>query len=88
MKGENIMLKRDDNTISIWRVVLLTIGIILFIATLAIVAYKFFKKHFKITLECGDCDFCDADCSFDDVDFEPECCIYDGCSDVLEDAAE
>jgi len=78
------MLRREDNSISVWRVVLLTVGIVLFLLTAVMVAYKFFKKHFKITLECGDCDFCEDDCFFEDADFEPECCVYDGSADDID----
>lgn len=73
------MFKKEDKSVGIIRAVMITIGAILFITAAAAVMYRFFKKHFKITLECGDYDFGDDDCYCDDSDFEPECCVYDSC---------
>ena len=65
--------KKEEKTVNVAKVVLITAGVVLAIVAACIALYKFFKKHFKITFECEDCDFCDDDClSFDDG-FEPEC---------------
>lgn len=80
------MFKKEEKGISIWHVVFATVGIVLFVLASLAVLYKFFKKHFKITFECGDCDFGEDDCFCEDADFEPECCVYDDCPDEAEDA--
>ena len=67
------MSRKDEKNTGIIKAVLTTIGVIVVILTALAILYKFFKKYFKITFECGDCDFSE------DVDFEPECCVYEGC---------
>ena len=70
-------MKNEEKSTNIVKVVLITLGVIAFIVTAVMVAYTFFKKHFKVSFECEDCDFCDGDDFCEDVDFEPECCVYD-----------
>ena len=55
-------------------------------------AYKLFKKYFKVSFDCGDCDSCDGGCFDDDFDlfaededYEPTCSL---CDDEDEDAAD
>jgi len=80
------MFRKEEKSTSILKIVLTTIGVILFILTALALVYKFFKKHFKITVECGDCEFCDDDCLCEETDFEPECCVYESC--CCEDCAD
>ena len=54
--------KKDDRGVSVGKVVMITLSVVAIIIAAAAVLYKIFKKHFKITFECGDCDFCDDDC--------------------------
>lgn len=70
-------MKNEERSVSIVKVVLITLGVIAFLAAALAVALKFFKKHFKVNFECGECDFCEEDGFCEDVDFEPECCVYD-----------
>ena len=83
------MYNKEGKRFGFLKVLLTTIGIILFLLTALAILYKFFKKHFKITFECGDYDFSDDDC-FDDIDYEPECCVYEGCccEDCADDIAD
>ena len=74
--------KKDDRGVSVGKVVMITLSVVAIIIAAAAVLYKIFKKHFKITFECGDCDFCDDDCFSDDSDFEPEC-VSDGNDDFF-----
>ena len=84
------MFKKEEKSVSIGRVILITAGAVLVVLAALAVIYKFFKKHFKITFECGDCDFCEDGCLCEDADYEPECCAYDGCccDDSDDDAAD
>ena len=75
------MFKKQEKGMSLCRVIFTTVSIVLFILAAFAIAYKFFKKHFKVTFESGDCDFCDDDCFCDDPDFEPECSVCDGTCD-------
>lgn len=70
-------MRNEEKSSNIVKVVLITLTVLVFVAAALAIAYKFFKKHFKVNLECGDCDFCDGDDFCDDIDFEPECCVYD-----------
>ena len=81
-------MKNEERSTSIVKVVLITLGVIAFIAAATAIALKFFKKHFKVNFECGDCDFCDEDGFCEDVDFEPECCVYDVCCDDCDGVAD
>ena len=83
-----MLFKKEEKSVSVLKVVLITVGVIVAVLAAAAVIYKFFKKHFKITFECGDCDFCEDKCFCDDADFEPECCVYDGCACDMADAAD
>ena len=87
--------KKEEKGVSIGKVVLITLSVVFCVLAAAAVLYKVFKKHFKITFECGDCAFCDDDCFCDDSDFEPECVSSadDGDGDIFaeledEDKAE
>lgn len=72
------MFKKEEKGVSVVKVVLITLGIVAALVAVGAILYKILKKHFKITFECGDCDFCDDDCFCDDSDFEPECiCVGD-----------
>jgi len=74
--------KKEEN--SVLKAVLITAGVVITIVAALAVLYKVFKKHFKITFECEDCDFCDNDTICSDDDSEPEC-ICHGCSDDIFD---
>lgn len=72
--------KKEEKSVSVAKVVLVTAGVVLAIVAACAVLYKFFKKHFKITFECEDCDFCDDDCLSCDDGFEPECIAGEDCA--------
>lgn len=87
------MFRKEEKSVSVVKVVLITLGVVACVAAAAVVVYKFLKKHFKITFECGDCDFCDDDCFCDDSDFEPECICgdcddCDDCDDIFAELEE
>ncbi len=83
-----IMFKKEEKNFSVLRTVLIIAGIVVVLMTAMVVLYKVFKKYFRVTLECGDCDICDGDCFCEDGDFEPECCVYDGAADIADDIAD
>ncbi len=72
-------MKNEERSSNIVKVVLITLAVLACLSAAIIIAYKFFKKHFKVNFECDDCDFCDGDDFCEDIDFEPECCVYDAC---------
>lgn len=80
--------RKKQNNVSVVKVVLITLGTVAAIAAALCVAYKIFKKYFKITFECGDCDFCDEDCSLEDEDAEPECICDCGGDDIFAELDE
>ena len=91
-KGDRIM-RNEEKRVSIWKVVAISAAVALFIFATLVVLYKFFKKYFKISFDCGDCDSCTQDCfgsDFDplcdcDEDFAPECTL---CDEADEEEAE
>ncbi|MBE6569670.1 MAG: hypothetical protein E7658_05580 [Ruminococcaceae bacterium] len=62
------------------------IGAIVSIGAIVAVLYTVFKKYFKVTFECDDCDCgcCGDDCFEEDEDYEPICC----CECAEEEAEE
>lgn len=79
------MFKKQEKSVSLCRLVFTTVAIVLAVLAALALAYKFFKKHFKVTFESGDCSFCDDDCFCDAPDFEPECSVCDKeCDDNCE----
>ena len=81
--------KKEEKGVNVVKVVLITAGAVLAVVAAFAVLYKFFKKHFKITFECEDCDFCDDDCLTCEDGFEPECVCDDDCDScgLCDDAA-
>ncbi len=71
------MKEQDSKRISICKMIFITVSSALMVISILLIAYKFFKKYFKVTFECGDCDFSSDEGFFDDADFEPECCFGD-----------
>lgn len=71
-------MKETKNTMETVKVILIVIGAIVSVAAVLAVAYSIFKKYFDVTFECdGDCDACDCEDCFPEVDAEddkPECC--------------
>lgn len=88
------MRKLDEKKVSIFKVVAISAGVAVFVVTAAMVLYRLFKKYFRISFDCGDCDSCCQDCfgdEFDplskcDDDFAPGCSLCDE-SDAEESAA-
>lgn len=78
------MSEKNGNKASVLRAIFITVGVIVTVLTTLVVLYKVFKKYFRITLECGDCSICEDDCFCEEIDYEPECCVYEGscCSDI------
>ena len=64
-------METKSPTLSALKVVFIIVGAFVTIGTLAIVAYKLFKKYCNVTFEC-DCDDCDCDCCEGECDCE--CC--------------
>ncbi len=69
------------------KTIFVVIGALVSIAALVVVVYTVFKKYFKVTFECGDCDCCDEGC-FEDEDacYEPICCCED--EEIVDEAVE
>ncbi len=77
-------MKNEEKRVSIFKIVAISAAVALFIFAALVVLYKFFKKYFKISFDCGDCDSCYQDCFgsdfdpvFDDEDYAPECTLCD-----------
>ena len=66
-------MENKKSTFDALKVVFIVVGAVVTIGTLAILAYKLFKKHFKVTFECDGENFCD-DCFPEDEVLEPICC--------------
>ncbi len=94
------MRKNEEKRVSVIKIIAISAGVALLIVSVAALLYKFFKKYFRISFDCGDCDTCCQDCfgdEFDplcscDEDFAPGCSICDecdavDCADAQEDAA-
>ncbi len=79
------MRKNEEKRVSVIKIIAISAGVALLIVTVAALLYKFFKKYFRISFDCGDCDTCCQDCfgdEFDplcscDEDFAPGCSICD-----------
>ena len=92
-KGDRIM-KNEEKRVSIFKIIAISAAVALLIFTALVILYKFFKKYFKISFDCGDCDSCMQDCfgsDFDplsgcDDDFAPECTLCDEADEEAEDA--
>jgi len=63
------------------------VGAVVSIAAIAAVLYTVFKKYFKVTFECDDCDCscCDEDCFEEADEYEPICCCE--CKEEAEEEA-
>ena len=86
MKG--MILMREEKRTSVGKIIVISATVAIAIVGIAAVLYKLFKKYFKITIDCGNCDDCDEICFGED--FDPLCdCDEDfvpGCSlDEAED---
>ena len=66
-------MENKKSTLNALKVVFIVVGAVVTIGSLAIVAYKLFKKYFKVTFECEGEDCCD-DCFCEDEAIEPICC--------------
>ncbi len=86
-------MRKDEKRVSLIKIITISAGVALLIVAAAALLYKFFKKYFRISFDCGDCDTCCQDCfgdEFDplcscDEDFAPGCSICDAC-DACDDA--
>lgn len=71
-------MKESKSTMDVIKVILIVIGAIVSVAAVLAVAYTIFKKYFEVSFECdGDCDCCDCEDCFPEIDVEdaePECC--------------
>ena len=83
------MFKKDDSS-SILKGILIAVGAIVTIAGIAAVLYALFKKYFRITFECGDCESCESPCDSGSCEeLEPEVCYADEpAADTADDAPE
>ncbi|MBQ8475140.1 MAG: hypothetical protein IJ499_05715 [Clostridia bacterium] len=78
-------MKNEEKRVSIGKIIAISAAVALLIFAAMVILYKFFKKYFKITFDCGDCDSCDQDCfgsdfepiCFTDEDYAPECTLCD-----------
>lgn len=88
-------MNSEEKKVNVYKVIGITVGAVLLVSAICFAAYKFFKKYFKITFDCGNCEECEDDCfgiDFDpelcDEDFEPVCTMdEDAAEDASEDAA-
>lgn len=78
------METNETKRVSIGKIIAISAAVALLIFTAMVIAYKLFKKYFKISFDCGDCDSCDAQCFDDDFDlfaededYEPTCSLCD-----------
>lgn len=72
----------EKRKVSVGKIIAISAGVAVAVAAILFAAYKFCKKYFKFTLDCGDCSECEDDC-FDigyideDEDCEPACALDD-----------
>ena len=81
----DFLKNKDEHDMKIVKIVLVTAGAVLAVAAAALVVYKIVKKHFKITLECGDDDYEFDDSALDDDDYTPSFLDEDEDEDALEE---
>ena len=87
------MNQTEEKRISIWKIVAISAGVAVLVAAAVVILCKVFRKYFRISIDCGDCDDCTQDCfgcEFDplcecDEDFVPRC---DADADDEDDAPE
>lgn len=71
------MYENGNKSGKIVKGIFITLGVIVAIMAALAIAYKLFRKYFKITLECGELEGDDCDsCELSD-DCEPDCCYSD-----------
>ncbi len=78
-------MEKETRRVSVGKIIAISAAVALLIFTALIVAYKLFKKYFKISFDCGDCDSCQNSCfddafdpfCMDDDDFAPSCSLCD-----------
>lgn len=81
---------REEKRISVGKIIVVSATVAVTVAAAAFVLYRLFRKYFKITFDCGDCDTCGDDCFCDDFDMEsdedyiPECDLADEDEDDAE----
>ena len=78
------METKETRRVSIGKIIAISAAVALIAFAAMVIAYKLFKKYFKVSFDCGDCDSCDAGCFDDDFDlfmededYEPSCSLCD-----------
>ena len=62
---------REEKRITVGKVIVVSATVAVAVAAAVFVLYRLFKKYFKITFDCGDCEACGDECFCDD--FDPDC---------------
>lgn len=78
-------IMREEKRTSVFKIILISVTVAIAVVGIVAVLYRLFKKYFKITIDCGDCDECTGDCFGDDFDplcdcdedFVPKCSLDD-----------
>lgn len=76
---------REEKRTSVFKIILISVTVAIAVVGVVAVLYRLFKKYFKITIDCGDCDECTGECFGDDFDplcdcdedFVPKCSLDD-----------
>jgi len=72
-----ILMNEEKRTgSSVGKIILISAAVALAVVGIVALLYNLFKKHFKVTIDCGkcdDCDSCDDDCFGDDLDPACDC---------------
>ena len=74
---------KEEKRTSVLKIVLISVAVAIAIVGIIALLYFLFKKYFKVSIDCGDCDGCEESCfgeNFDplsDEDFVPTCSLDD-----------
>ena len=78
------METKETRRVSVGKIIAISAAVALIAFAAMVVAYKLFKKYFKVSFDCGDCDCCSENCFDDDFDlfaededYEPKCSLCD-----------
>ena len=80
-----ISVKEEKRGVSVLKIVLISVAVAIAIVAIVALLYYLFKKYFKVSIDCGDCDGCEEACFGDDFDplcdcdedYVPQCSLDD-----------
>ena len=64
----------EEKRTSVAKVIIISVTVAIAVVGLVVLLYNLFKKYFKVTIDCGNCDSCNDDSLGDDLD---PCCESD-----------